>query len=41
VSLGYKLTEAAKLIASVDAPEGASTEELIRLALRLAAGNKG
>lgn len=41
VSLGYKLTEAAKLIASVDAPEGTSTEELIRLALRLAAGNKG
>jgi len=41
VSLGYKLTEAAKLIASVDAPEGTSTEELIRLALRLAGGNKG
>jgi Holliday junction DNA helicase RuvA len=41
VSLGYKLTEAAKLIASVDAPESTSTEELIRLALRLAGGNKG
>ncbi len=41
VSLGYKLTEAAKLMASVDAPEGASTEELIRLALRFAGGNKG
>jgi len=41
VSLGYKLTEAAKLIASVDAPEGVSTEELIRLALRIAGGNKG
>ncbi len=41
VSLGYKLTEAAKLIASVDASEGTSTEELIRLALRLAGGNKG
>lgn len=41
VSLGYKLTEAAKLIAGVDAPEEASTEELIRLALRLAGGNKG
>jgi Holliday junction DNA helicase RuvA len=41
VSLGFKLTEAAKLIASVDAPDEASTEELIRLALRLAGGNKG
>jgi Holliday junction DNA helicase RuvA len=41
VSLGYKLTEAAKLIASVDAPEETSTEDLIRLALRVAGGNKG
>jgi len=41
VSLGYKLTEAAKLIASVDAPEETSTEELIRMALRLAGGHKG
>ena len=41
VSLGYKLTEAARLIASVDAPEGSTSEELIRLALRYAGGGKG
>ena len=40
VSLGYKLTEAAKLIASADAPDEASSEELIRLALRAAGGGR-
>ena len=41
VALGYKLTEAAKLIASTDAAADASSEELIRLALRIAGGAKG
>ena len=40
VSLGYKLAEAAKLIASADAPDEASSEELIRLALRAAGGGR-
>ncbi|NDG94367.1 MAG: hypothetical protein EBY42_00790, partial [Actinobacteria bacterium] len=31
VSLGYKLTEASRLIASIDAPEASTSEELIRL----------
>jgi Holliday junction DNA helicase RuvA len=41
VSLGYKLTEASRLIASIDAPEESTSEELIRLALRYAGGGKG
>jgi Holliday junction DNA helicase RuvA len=41
VALGYKLTEAAKLIASTQAPPETSCEELIRLALRVAGGGKG
>ena len=41
VALGYKLTEAAKLIASTDAAADASSEELIRLALRIAGGARG
>jgi Holliday junction DNA helicase RuvA len=41
VSLGYKLTEASRLIASIDAPEASTSEELIRLALRYAGGGKG
>ena len=41
VALGYKLTEAAKLIASTQAPPETSSEELIRLALRVAGGGKG
>ena len=40
VALGYKLTEAAKLIASADAPADASSEELIRLALKIAGGGQ-
>jgi len=41
VALGYKLTEAAKLIAAADAAPETSSEELIRLALRIAGGAKG
>ena len=41
VALGYKLTEAAKLIASTQAQPETSSEELIRLALRVAGGGKG
>lgn len=41
VSLGYKLTEASRLIASIDAPGASTSEELIRLALRYAGGGKG
>ena len=41
VALGYKLTEAAKLIAAADAAPDTSSEELIRLALRIAGGAKG
>ena len=41
VALGYKLTEAAKLIAAADAPPQTPSEELIRLALRIAGGAKG
>ena len=41
VTLGYKLTEAAKLIAAADAAPGTPSEELIRLALRIAGGAKG
>ena len=41
VALGYKLTEAAKLIAAADAPPETPSEELIRLALRIAGGAKG
>ena len=41
VTLGYKLTEAAKLIAAVDAAPETPSEELIRLALRIAGGAKG
>ena len=41
VALGYKLTEAAKLIAAADAPAETPSEELIRLALRIAGGAKG
>ena len=40
VALGYKLTEAAKLIASADAPADTSSEELIRLALKIAGGGQ-
>ena len=40
VTLGYKLTEAAKLIASADAPADANSEELIRLALKIAGGGQ-
>ena len=40
VSLGFKLTEAAKLIASADAPPDTSGEELIRLALKIAGGGQ-
>ena len=40
VALGYKLTEAAKLITSADAPADASSEELIRLALKIAGGGQ-
>ena len=40
VALGYKLTEASKLIASIEAPADASSEELIRLALRYAGSGK-
>ena len=40
VALGFKLTEAAKLIASADAPPDASSEELIRLALQIAGGGQ-
>ena len=38
VSLGYNLTEAAKLIAAADAAPETTSEELIRLALRIAGG---
>ena len=41
VALGYKLTEAAKLIAAADAPAETPSEELIRLALRIAGGARG
>ena len=41
VALGYKLTEAAKLIAAADAALETPSEELIRLALRIAGGAKG
>jgi Holliday junction DNA helicase RuvA len=41
VALGYKLTEAAKLIAAADAAPDTPSEELIRLALRIAGGAKG
>ena len=41
VALGYKLTEAAKLIAAADAAPETPSEELIRLALRVAGGAKG
>ena len=41
VALGYKLTEAAKLIAATDAAPETPSEELIRLALRIAGGAKG
>ena len=41
VALGYKLTEAAKLIAAADAPPETPSAELIRLALRIAGGAKG
>ena len=40
VALGFKLTEAAKLIASSDAPPDASSEDLIRLALKIAGGGQ-
>ena len=40
VALGYTLTEAVKLIASADAPADASSEELIRLALKIAGGGQ-
>lgn len=40
VALGFKLTEAAKLIASADAPPDASSEDLIRLALKIAGGGQ-
>jgi Holliday junction DNA helicase RuvA len=40
VTLGFKLTEAAKLIASADAPPDASSEDLIRLALKIAGGGQ-
>lgn len=40
MALGYKLTEAAKLIASADAPADTSSEELIRLALKIAGGGQ-
>ena len=41
VALGYKLTEAAKLIAAADAAPETPSEELIRLALRIAGGARG
>jgi len=41
VALGYKLTEAAKLIAAADAAPDTPSKELIRLALRIAGGAKG
>ena len=41
VALGYKLTEAAKLIAAADAAPDTPSEELIRQALRIAGGAKG
>ena len=41
VALGYKLTEAAKLMAAVDIAPETPSEELIRLALRIAGGAKG
>ena len=41
VALGYKLTEVAKLIAAVDAAPETPSEELIRLALRIAGGARG
>ena len=41
VALGYTLTEAAKLIAAADAAPETSSEELIRMALRVAGGAKG
>ena len=41
VALGYKLTEAAKLIAAADAAPETPSKELIRLALRIAGGAKG
>ena len=40
VALGYKLTEAAKLIAAADAAPETPSEELIRLALQIAGGAK-
>lgn len=40
VALGFKLTEAAKLIANADAPPDASSEDLIRLALKIAGGGQ-
>ena len=41
VALGYKLTEAAKLIAAADAAPDTPSEELIGQALRIAGGAKG
>ena len=41
VALGYKLAEAAKLISAADAAPETPSEELIRLALRIAGGAKG
>ena len=41
VALGYKLTEVAKLIAAADAAPETPSEELIRMALRIAGGAKG
>ena len=40
VALGYKLPEAAKLVASIDSPDDMTSEQLIRLALRYAGGGK-
>lgn len=40
VALGFKLTEAAKLISSTDAPADTNSEDLIRLALKIAGGGK-
>ena len=40
VALGYKLPEAAKLVASIDVSDDMTSEQLIRLALRYAGGGK-
>jgi Holliday junction DNA helicase RuvA len=40
VALGYKLPEAAKLVASIETPDDMTSEQLIRLALRYAGGGK-